>query len=96
MRINFRPYTWAFHLVANEVHPRIYLISCVESKDEKNEIKHPSKISTFTVYKISRCGNPPWFCKQLPQPTTDDIELRLGAESSISNEDSLLEIVNNY
>ncbi len=22
-------------------------------------------------------NNPPWFCKQLPQPTTDDIELRL-------------------
>ena len=22
-------------------------------------------------------NNPPWFCKQLPQPTTDNIELRL-------------------
>ena len=22
-------------------------------------------------------NNPPWFCKPLPQPTTDDIELRL-------------------
>ena len=29
---------------------------------------------------ISSCcsfNNPPWFCKQLPQPTTDNIELRL-------------------
>ncbi len=39
------------------VHPRIYLISCVESKDEKNEIKHPSKISTFTVIIIGHTVN---------------------------------------
>ena len=26
-------------------------------------------------------NNPPWFCKELPQPTTDDIELRLCSES---------------
>ena len=25
-------------------------------------------------------NNPPWFCKQLPQPTADDIELRLCAD----------------
>ena len=25
----------------------------------------------------------PWFCKQLPQPTTDDIEVRICADSSI-------------
>ena len=25
-------------------------------------------------------NNPPWFCKQLPQPTTDDIELRACAD----------------
>ena len=41
-------------------------------------------------------NNPPWFCKQLPQPTTDDIELRLCADSSISNEDTPLEIVEIY
>ena len=41
-------------------------------------------------------NNPPWFCKQLPQPTTDDIELRLCGDSVTSNEDTPLEIVEIY
>ena len=41
-------------------------------------------------------NNPPWFCKQLPQPTTDDIELRLCADQGISDEDTPLEIVEIY
>ena len=41
-------------------------------------------------------NNPPWFCKQLPQPTTDDIEMRL-CENSFSNfDDSPFEIVEIY
>ena len=41
-------------------------------------------------------NNPPWFCKQLLQPTTDDIELRLCGDESIGNEDIPLEIVEMY
>ena len=41
-------------------------------------------------------NNPPWFCKQLPQPTTDDIELRLCGNERISNEDTPIEIVEMY
>ena len=41
-------------------------------------------------------NNPPWFCKQLPQPTTDDIELRLCADQEIANEDTPLERVEIY
>ena len=40
-------------------------------------------------------NNPPWFCKQLPQVTTDEIEIRLCADQSIENENvpiNLLEI----
>ena len=40
--------------------------------------------------------NPPWFCKQLPQPTTDDIELRLCADELTSHDDSPLEIEEVY
>ena len=40
-----------------------------------------------------RFNSPPWFCKQLPQPTTDDIELRLCSDQSTSNEDALIELV---
>ncbi len=38
-------------------------------------------------------NNPPWFCKELPQSSTDDIELRICAEGDISDEDVPIEIV---
>ncbi len=42
-------------------------------------------------------NNPPWFCKQLPQPTTDDIELRLCKQTlftfPISVDDTPFELV---
>ena len=41
-------------------------------------------------------NNPPWFCKQLPQPTTDDIELRLCEFSRPSVDDSPIEIAEIY
>ncbi len=41
-------------------------------------------------------NNPPWFCKQLPQPTTDDIELRLCENSGPTADDSPFEIVEIY
>ena len=46
----------------------------------------------------SCCGfnNPPWFCKQLPQPTSDDIEMRVCVNQATSDEDVALEIVEVY
>ena len=46
----------------------------------------------------SCCGfnNPPWFCKQLPQPTSDDIEMRLCVDEPSSNENIALETVEIY
>ena len=41
-------------------------------------------------------NNPPWFCKQLPQPTTDDIELRLCENGPPSEDESPFEIVELY
>ena len=41
-------------------------------------------------------NNPPWFCKELPQPTRDDIELRLCADQATSDEDTPLEVVEIY
>ena len=49
-----------------------------------------------------RCGststccefnNPPWFCKQLPQPTTDDIEMRICENNVPSRDESPFEVV---
>ena len=48
---------------------------------------------------VSTCcefNNPPWFCKQLPQPTTDDIELRICGDEAASNEDTPIEHVEIY
>ena len=36
-------------------------------------------------------NSPPWFSKQLPSPTTDDIEMRLCVDSDITNEDVTVE-----
>ena len=38
----------------------------------------------------------PWFCKQLPQPTQDDIEMRVCTNSVNSNEDVVLEQIELY
>ena len=38
-------------------------------------------------------NNPPWFCKQLPEPTTDDIELRICTDESLIMEHILVEQV---
>ena len=41
-------------------------------------------------------NHPPWFCKELPQPTTDDIEIRLCSAQTISNEDTPIELIEIY
>ena len=35
-------------------------------------------------------NNPPWFCRQLPQPTTEDIEIRIMGSVSASDSDTVL------
>lgn len=53
------------------------------------------------------CGSPPccelnnppgapWFCKQLPQPTTDDIEARICSNQDRSNEDTPISLIELY
>ena len=45
------------------------------------------------------CCNPPnlpWFCKKLPEPTTDDLEFRLCADESRTNEDTPIDLVELY
>ena len=45
------------------------------------------------VVLVAPANNPPWFCTTLPQPTTDDIELRNCASEATSNEDTLVQLV---
>ncbi len=41
-------------------------------------------------------NNPPWFCKQLPQSTDADLEVRLCSESSVIYENTLVELIEIY
>ena len=47
-----------------------------------------------SVTTCCRFNNPPWFCKRLLQPTTDNIELRLCADNP--NEATPIELVEIY
>ena len=40
-----------------------------------------------------RFNIPPWFYKQLPDPTTDDIEMRVCRDEVSSNEDIAISII---
>ena len=41
-------------------------------------------------------NNPPWFCKQLPQTTYDDLEVRICANQAHPHEDIPIEIIELY
>ncbi len=41
-------------------------------------------------------NSPPWFCKELPQPTTDSIEVRVCRDQGRSNEDTPFELIDLY
>ena len=62
-------------------------------------------ITDFPLWDGGGCGptggccesnNPPWFCKTLPQPTTDDIEVRICADESLANEDVAVGLIEIY
>ena len=38
----------------------------------------------------------PWFCKQLPQATTDDVEVRICSDQHTGNEDTPVELIELY
>ena len=41
-------------------------------------------------------NNPPWFCKSLPKPTSDDLEIRLCSKVSSEFEDKLIRLIDVY
>ena len=41
-------------------------------------------------------NSPPWFCKELPQATTDDIEVRICSNEILANEDTPVELIELY
>ena len=49
-----------------------------------------------TLSSCCEFNSPPWFCKQLPLPTTDDIELRICGNQPPSDEDTPVEKIEIY
>ena len=41
-------------------------------------------------------NNPPWFCTTLPQPTTDDIEVRICQDQGPDDEDDIISLIDIY
>ena len=41
-------------------------------------------------------NNPPWFCTTLPEPTTDDLEVRICRNEDSSNEDVIVGLIELY
>ena len=41
-------------------------------------------------------NNPPWFCKQLPRPTSDDLEARICSNDFASHDNTAVELVDIY
>ena len=45
------------------------------------------------------CCDPPnllWFCKKLPEPTTDDLEFRLCGDQAVADEDVPIDLAELY
>jgi hypothetical protein len=49
-----------------------------------------------TCSTCCQLNNPPWFCMTLPQPTMDDLEVRICGDQEISNEDTNIELMDIY
>ena len=82
------------------------------NKDYFCDTGNPGPGNSWTTYYINDplwdgegCGStstccefnsPPWFCKSLPQPTSDDLEIRNCYRSPSSYEDKLITLIDVY
>ena len=75
---------------------------CDSGQQRHVSMSSPQFYSADPLWDGAGCGSentcctfntPPWFYKQLPHPTTDDIEMRVCRDDDNSNEDIALQIV---
>ena len=77
-----------------------------ETGNDDNVDWHGAFFDDDPLWDGSNCGavgacectlhSPPWFCKELPQATTDDIEVRICGDEGLANEDSPVELIELY
>ena len=66
---------------------------------------NPSYVTSDPLWDGAGCGsrstccsfnNPPWFYRELPHPTADDIEMRVCRDDNRDNEEFAIEIIDIY
>ena len=76
-----------------------------ETGNRASYVNNPNYLVDDPLWDGKGCGpestccdgaGKPWFCKDLPEPSTDDIEVRLCASEGRSSEDVAIEIVELY
>ena len=90
-----------FETIPSFIEDNYFCDTAVEVFTASNGIFYPND----PLWDGQGCGStstccefntPPWFCKQLPQPTTDDIEMRLCENTTPNEDDSPFEISELY
>ena len=78
---------------------------CDSGQQEHMESQSPLLYSADPLWDGAGCGSvntcctfntPPWFYKQLPDPTTDDIEMRVCRDEGNGSEDIAIQVVEIY
>ena len=78
---------------------------CDSGQQEHASMSPPQFYSADPLWDGAGCGSvntcctfntPPWFYKQLPDPTTDDIEMRVCRDEGNDNEDIAIQVVEIY
>ena len=59
-------------------------------------VSDPTKVNITIVSTCYKFNTPPWFCKELPQPTTDDIEVRVCRDQLGGDEDIQISLIEIY
>ena len=72
---------------------------CDREEDNGVDLTYPlwdGQCGTDSSRACCSTNSPPWFNTELPQPTTDDIEMRVCRDENRSDEDILIEAVEIY
>ena len=93
------------HIVNNDIDVRPSFVGNDHFCDTGNAHVWTSRLYENPLWDGEGCGpantccslnRPPWFLKQLPSPTRDDIEMRVCTDSEHSDEDIFIETVDIY
>ena len=68
----------------------------IGSEDRSNPLWNGDSYVAMSTYSSSNSPSPPWFYRDLPHTTTEDIEMRVCVDEGRSNEDIAIETIEIY